>query len=317
MINIDFFGCSFTQNSKDDFRASRPILLSEYAEHSHITKVISNFLEFDLAYNDNSDYVINNFGRGSYGNFTIGKAIQNRVTTLNKQHTNIALVQLSAILRNEQSLKTILGREEEKSVLKFNYDDIKLDYILDDNTLFDFYTKHVSNIENICDNLSNHYNKFILFFGWDATTSEFIDCLKNSNAINHIIFFDYDYELSEIKYFGNWDSFDKGKYKGYYGGMLEYASNKLVEEIRYCSENDHHPSYFSNKIFYKDIIRNFLVENTNLNLKKDLFDNQNIKDFENFLVSIIAGKYKGGQYVDYSYEQLHKLITNNIKTKTI
>lgn len=310
MINIDFFGCSFTQNSKEDFRAKRPISMLEYSEHSHITKVQSNFLEFDLAYNKNEDYQINNFGRGSFGNFTIGSVIENRIKQLDSSNTNIAVVQLSAILRNEESLKEILNREDVKSVVKFEHDKIKLDFIIDDNDLISFYQKHINNIENIYKNVSSNYSKFIIFFGWDIVTKEFAELFKSSEVHNKIIFFDYDYDLSSIQYFGNWDNFDNKRYKGKYGGLLDYASNHLVEEIRYCSETDQHPSYFSNKIFYKDIVRNFIREETNLNLKNSIFDNDDIKSYENFLVSIIAGKYKNGVYQTYSYEQLYKLIQN-------
>ena len=48
MTNIDFFGCSFTQNTNSKFRATRPISMQEYVRHTHITKVQSNFLEFDF-----------------------------------------------------------------------------------------------------------------------------------------------------------------------------------------------------------------------------------------------------------------------------
>ena len=81
-MKIHFFGCSFTQNTNSKFRATRPISMQEYVGHTHITKVQSNFLEFDLAYNDNSDYCITNFGNGSYGNFTIGSTIDKRVESL-------------------------------------------------------------------------------------------------------------------------------------------------------------------------------------------------------------------------------------------
>lgn len=310
MITIDFFGCSFTQNTKDDYRVERPISIREYSEHTHITKVQSNFLEFDLAYNNNTEYEINNFGRGSYGNFTIGSVIENRIPQLNKDNKNIAIVQLSALLRNEESLKGVIERKDVKSVFTFDYDKIKSDYIVDDVNITDFYSKHVSNIENIYKNISSNYTSFLIYFGWDITTKEFVELFKQSDVYDKIVTFEYDYDLSEIKYFGNWDSFSNGRYKGQYGGMLEYSSNHLVEEIRYCSETDQHPSYFSNKVFYKDILRNFIREVTDLNLSKSIFEHSDIKEYENFLVSLVAGKYRNGFCRDYSYEQLHKLIDN-------
>jgi hypothetical protein len=304
MTNIDFFGCSFTQNTNSKFRAARPISIQEYVGHTQITKVQSNFLEFDLAYNENTEYEINNFGRGSYGNFTIGNAIENRIKKLNRTDSNIAIVQLSALLRNEDSLKIVL---ENNPLL--NREIIKYDYITDDlNSMDEFYAIHIKNIENIHKNLSSAYTKYLIYFGWDITTKEFIEAFKQSDVYNKIVTFEYDYDLSEIKYFGNWDNFNNARYKGQYGGLLDYASNHLVEEIRYCSETDQHPSYFSNKLFYKDILRNFIKEETDLNLSKNILDDSVIKEYENFLVGLVAGKYKNGFYRNYSYEELHKSI---------
>jgi hypothetical protein len=303
MINIDFFGCSFTQNTNSKFRATRPISMQEYVGHTHITKVQSNFLEFDLAYNDNIDYSITNFGNGSYGNFTIGSIIDTRVESLEGNH-NIAIVQLSAIIRNEDSLESVL-----KMNSNFDRNTIKYDYITDDiHNMDEFYTIHVANIERIYDVVSKNYNKFLIYFGWDITTKDFIEIFKKSKVYDKVVTFEYDYELSEIKYFGNQDNLVNGRYKGQYGGLLEYASNHLVEEVRYCSETDQHPSYFSNKLFYKDILRNFLREETNLNLSKNILDTQIVKEYENFLVGLVAGKYKNGFYRNYSYEELHKSI---------
>jgi hypothetical protein len=303
MTNIDFFGCSFTQNANSNFRATRPISMQEYVGHTHITKVQSNFLEFDLAYNENTDYLITNFGKGSYGNFTIGSTIDKRVESL-EGNDNVAIVQLSAIIRNEASLESVL-----KDNSNFDRDVIKYDYITDDiNNMNDFYTIHVNNIERIYDVVSKNYNKFLIYFGWDITTKEFIELFKKSKVYDKIVTFQYDYDLSEIKYFGNYDNFINGRYKGDYGGLLEYASNHLVEEIRYCSETDHHPSYFSNKLFYKDILRTFIREETDLNLSNNLLDIEIIKQYENFLVGLVAGKYKNGFYRDYSYEALYKSI---------
>ena len=303
MINIDFFGCSFTQNTNSNFRASRPITMQEYVGHTHITKVQSNFLEFDLAYNENEDYLITNFGKGSYGNFTIGSAIDKKVESL-EGSDNVAIVQLSAIIRNEESLESVL-----KDNPNFDRDVIKYDYITYDiNNMNDFYTIHVNNIERIYDVVSENYNKFLIYFGWDIATKEFIEIFKKSKVYDKIVTFEYDYDLSEIKYFGNYDNFIDGRYKGEYGGLLEYASNHLVEEIRYCSETDHHPSYFSNKIFYKDILRNFIREETDLNLSNNILDTEIIKQYENFLVGLVAGKYKNGFCRDYSHEALYKSI---------
>jgi hypothetical protein len=172
----------------------------------------------------------------------------------------------------------------------------------------EFYTIHVNNIERIYDVVSKNYNKFLIYFGWDITTKDFIEIFKKSKVYDKVVTFEYDYDLSEIKYFGNQDNLINGRYRGKYGGLLEYASNHLVEEIRYCSETDHHPSYFSNKLFYKDILRNFIIKETELNLSKNILDTEIVKQYENFLVGLVDGKYKNGVYRNYSYEGLHNSI---------
>ena len=85
MTNIDFFGCSFTEFLEYPYEIPKGIIdLQLYSMHSHNTKTLSSFLEFDLAYNKNSNYVVNNYGKGSFGNFTICNVIENKIKKLDK-----------------------------------------------------------------------------------------------------------------------------------------------------------------------------------------------------------------------------------------
>ncbi len=60
MTNIDFFGCSFTQCINYPYQPPKGIIdLELYSMHSNNTKTLSSFLDFDLAYNNNSDYEVN------------------------------------------------------------------------------------------------------------------------------------------------------------------------------------------------------------------------------------------------------------------
>ena len=73
---IDFFGCSFTQFPKYPYQIPTDKFDVElYSMHSHNTKTLSSFLDFDLAYNLNTNYEVNNYGLGSFGNFTIFKTV--------------------------------------------------------------------------------------------------------------------------------------------------------------------------------------------------------------------------------------------------
>jgi hypothetical protein len=325
---IDFYGCSFTEG---------PILQSplrygeldiiKYLSHTQNTKTTSGFLDFDLAYNSNAidEYEVNNYGKGSFGNFTIGNVLENKTRQLDKQNNNIAIVQLSAIIRNEHSLESVVKQKDnykgmDEKVFNLDYERIKPDYIAEDNTMRDFYMRHISNLERICDTLSENYNNFIIFFGWDITTSEFFRLFKKSKVSEIIKTFEYNYPLSNIEFFGNSDNFNYQTkiYHGNTGGLLDYSSNFLPEELRYVGgkSNDQHPSYFSNKIFYNEIIRPFLAETTSLIFDNSYFKLESIIKFEKCLEELLIKKRRGSEWENYTYEELyHELIRLNRGTK--
>ncbi len=106
--------------------------------------------------------------------------------------------------------------------------------------------------------------------------------------------------------------------------MLEYSSNLIENEIlRYVGGkvNDHHPSYFSNKIFYFDVIREFIKDNTNFDFSKNYLLEKDVIKFERFLETLLIKKSKGGEWEDYQYSELQKetimYIRNNILNKII
>lgn len=330
MTNIDFFGCSFTQFIDYPYQPPKgKVDLELYSMHSNNTKTLSSFLDFDLAYNDNSDYEVNNYGRGSYGNFTICNIIENKTKKLNKSDTNIAIVQLSAILRNEHSWETIkhdFKVSNLNDIFDIDFDRVKPDYIVEDKSMEEFYQRHIDNIKHIISILENNYNKFFIFFGWDILTPEFYSLFKLNNLNKVIPLYEYDYKLSSFEYFENSSNYNYAAktYKGTTGGMLEYSSNKLDNEsLRYVGgkEKDHHPSYFSNKVFYIDVIREFLKNNTNLDFNKNYFLENSIIKFENFLQIVLTKKSIGEEWEQYNYPDLQKEIIlhirNQILNKTI
>ena len=73
-----------------------------YSFHSHNTKPLSSFLDFDLAYNSNENYEVNNYGKGSFGNFTICNVLENKTKKLNKEnHLQIKLLALYLNISNQ------------------------------------------------------------------------------------------------------------------------------------------------------------------------------------------------------------------------
>lgn len=117
MNDIDFFGCSFTEgpNTKEKSDTEEFDILN-YSVHCQNTKTISGFLDFDLSFNDEKNYRINNYGGGSFGNHLIKEVLQNKIKKLDKSKENIVFVQLSALLRNELSYETVFNSAELKTV---------------------------------------------------------------------------------------------------------------------------------------------------------------------------------------------------------
>jgi hypothetical protein len=330
MTNIDFFGCSFTEFLKYPYEIPKGVIdLQLYSMHSHNTKTLSSFLEFDLAYNNNSNYVINNYGKGSFGNFTICNVIENKVNKLDKTNDNIAIVQLSAILRSEhswQSIKKANQFYDDKDIFDIDFERVKPDYIVEASSMDEFYQSHIDNLNRIVDILKTNYNNFFIFFGWDVLTDEFYKFFESTELDKIIPLYPYKYRLKEFQYFENPDNYDYQlkTYVGKTGGMLEYSSNLIENEIfRYVGGkvNDHHPSYFSNKIFYFDIIREFIKDNTNFDFSKNYLLEEDVIKFEKFLETLLIKKSKGGEWVEYQYSDLQKetimYIRNNILNKII
>jgi hypothetical protein len=330
MKNIDFFGCSFTEFLKYPYEIPKGVIdLQLYSMHSHNTKTLSSFLEFDLAYNNNSNYVINNYGKGSFGNFTICNVIEKKVNKLDKTNDNIAIVQLSAILRSEhswQSIKKANQFYDDKDIFDIDFERVKPDYIVEASSMDEFYQSHIDNLNRIVDILKTNYNNFFIFFGWDVLTDEFYKFFESTELDKIIPLYPYKYRLKEFQYFENPDNYDYQlkTYVGKTGGMLEYSSNLIENEIlRYVGGkvNDHHPSYFSNKIFYFDIIREFIKDNTNFDFSKNYLLEEDVIKFERFLETLLIKKSKGGEWEEYQYSDLQKetimYIRNNILNKII
>lgn len=325
MKQIDFFGCSFTEAPMWEMNPKLgefDVLL--YSMHCQSTKPVSNFLEFDLAYNNIHSYKVNNFGGGSFGNHVIKEVIKNRVNNSNLKDGNIAIVQLSALLRNPVSFETIfssqystLTKVEKYGINEFNInaDNVRADYFIEVDNMEDYYNTHIKNIEEIVNLLDKNYSKFFIHFGWDVSTKEFEKLWKESTIKNFVKTWEYDYSLKNLAYFENQTRYSivTKKCKGTMGGMLDYSANQLDESIRYVHiTGDHHPSYFSNKIFYIDIIKPFLKEM--LNLDRSYFKESNLIEFEDFLKTLLPTKESTDGRI---YGEMQTKIVNYIKNNII
>ncbi len=327
MKQIDFFGCSFTEAPMWEMLPKLgefDVLL--YSMHCQNTKPVSNFLEFDLAYNNIDTHKVNNFGGGSFGNHVIKEIIKNRVSKNNLKEDGIAIVQLSALLRSPHSFESIFSSQysaltkiEKYGIVEFNInpENVRADYFVEVDNMDDYYNIHIKNIEEIVDLLRNNYSKFFIHFGWDIFTKEFEKLWEQSNLKDFIPTWEYEYPLRNLAYFENHSkySFVKKICKGTKGGMLEYSANTLDENLRYVHiTGDHHPSYFSNRIFYKDIIKPFLQ--STINLEKNYFEESGLIQFEDFLKILLPTKEStdGKIYADMQTKIVH-YIRNSILNK--
>jgi len=333
MKNIDFFGCSFTEApiwprlpNFDKFD------LEAYSVHCQTTKPISNFVEFDLAYNNNEEYKVNNFGGGSFGNHVIKEILKNRIKEIDKQEENIGIVQLSALLRTEASFDGIFNSEHSslkkgkyyyKNVFEILPENVKMDYFIEEPTrsflgsskMENFYLLHIENLKEILNLLKENYKHFYIYFGWDIFTKDFKKLFKEDSISSEIKTWDYNFKVGKLAWFENREGYNEFTkvYKGDCGGLLEYSSNRLDEAIRYTHiTEDHHPSYFSNKIFYIDIIREFLKPMLNLN--KSYFELENLIKFENYLAELLPTKEStdGRIYGEFEMKLIKFIRENNL-----
>lgn len=324
MNEIDFFGCSFTESPAF---SNLPVIgefdIIKYAMHCQSTKPISSFLEYDLLYNSVDNFKINNFGGGSFGNHVIKEVIKNRINLLDKTKKNIAIVQLSALLRNPASFENVF-QNKHSALLKFeknyvnwfdiNPDRVRNDYFVEFDNMDSFYESHIKNLEDIIDILRENYFDFYIHFGWDFSTDDFVKIFEQNDKLKIIGKWDYEFDLKSFAYFENQTKYNRlfKKIKGNYGGMLEYSANKLEDKLRYVHiTQDHHPSYFSNKIFYIEIIRPFILNFIQLN--KNYFELDEVLKFENFLAELLPTKEStDGRIYAEMQNTIIKFIRNSI-----
>lgn len=327
MNQIDFFGCSFTEAPMWEMLPKvGEFNLPLYSQHTQTTKPVSNFLEFDLAYNNITDYKVNNFGGGSFGNHFIKEVIKNRVNEIDKTKDNIAIVQLSALLRNPHSFETVftsqyspLTKIEKYNITCFNVkpENVRNDYFVEFDNMEDYYKSHIKNIQEMIEVLDENYKKYYIHFGWDVSTRDFEKLWEVSDLKSVVNSWKYEFPLVNLAYFENQEKYNRidKKASGKFGGMLEYSANKLDESLRYVHiKDDHHPSYFSNKIFYIEVIREFL--NPILNFNQDYFGREDLIKFEEFLKNLIPTKEStdGAIYAQFQ-SQIIRYIYNEILHK--
>lgn len=287
MIHIIFAGCSFS----DDGRETDDFDDSQYHENMGLldlrfptTIKIHQLLTFDLKTQKIDGIKIHTIARGSYGNHVIFDKLKQKVEEIKKSTTNekiYAAVQLSAFAR----------RGLKNSTEWFKMEDYPLDYPIQElnysniNDVKDFYSKHLDNIINMNEYLSNQNIISYFYFGWaNIFTSDVTFCgLENKmeKLKEFVRFYEYNDALDEIEFFCGGNKKIKNEKRNNsvfkkiyevesdkYGGLLEYSRDVLNMGERYHLIFDPHPSSKTYYMYYINFIRKWFIENNIINDKQ-------------------------------------------------
>ena len=287
-IHIIFAGCSFSDEGvfEDNFNVeSLKNTISYETLGIPITTIkIHKYFALDLI-NENKidDVKIYTIARGSYGNHVIFDKLKQKIIDIKLNYPNdkiYAVIQLSALLRPVNKMSNI-----DIDVNNYPYD-YGLENLTDYYSIKNIFTNHISNIENInnfCKE-NNVINK--IFFGWaNLFIEDFIeyDLIHKISDIKEIVtFYKYNSVDDEMETYcagkkptsNSKSIFGLNVYNvpaGDFGGITEFSRDNLEIGKRYNLIIDAHPSSNSYYVFYKNIIKQWLIDN---NILSNTLENQ-------------------------------------------
>jgi len=292
--HVIFAGCSFSDegNNEDNFNVE---LLKNTITYETLRTPVSikihKYFTLDLINQNKIDNVkIHTIARGSYGNHVIFDKLKQKIDYIKSNYPNdkiYAVVQLSALLRP-------IG----KCNVDIDVKDYPYDYCVENLSDYDYikdvFTNHINNIENI-DNFckkNNVINK--IFFGWaNLFMEDFIEydlVHKIDNLKKIVSFYKYNSVDDEMETYCAGKKpiinsnliFGLKTYKvpsGEFGGINEFSRDNLEIGKRYNLIWDSHPSSNSYYVFYKNIIKQWFVDNNILS--NTLENQQNLHLFKN------------------------------------
>jgi hypothetical protein len=268
---IDIFGCSFSCDPMGNPWIGWPYYLNEYEPN------IKNF----------------NWAKSGIGNTELKDNIITYIEEMEGRNgsTDLLLIQWSAFSRcYGTSFDEVIkhhGKQLEKYYLKdWEHSDGKRPGEIHlDNLSYEITKNNLESILELQTYLQNKNIDYKMWFGWQQVYPEQIEQFGLTELLNKIkedknlILFKqnecYDYELEEYgllskshyaltlkKLFG----LDKGNYfhpATEWGGMTEFIRMEL-EDGKYVSKNDMHPSTKAQKYFFEQIIKNIIKEKFNI-----------------------------------------------------
>jgi hypothetical protein len=286
--NIVLAGCSFSDTGIRF--PNEPVLVKQINYDNELIDVgglpgeakNQHFIEIELNnQNKQHNVTLYNVARGSFGNHVITHRFKEKVNDILEQNPNakiVGIVQLSALLRAD-SVQVEINTKD----FPFDYENPFLKQKI--YSLETFYEKHLDNIIDLKQFCDSKNIEVLVYFGWANLYSNYFSQYPNLipklNKVKEIVtFIEYDVHEDECanycagpknvtsKYFKTIDEKEIEIYKlgaDNFGGIAEYAREKLEIGYRYISWFDAHPSTASHFLWYKDIVRPFLLKTGVLN----------------------------------------------------
>lgn len=292
MKHIIFSGCSFSDDGRfcDDFNHSeyhKGMSLKDL--RFPVTIKMHQLLSFDIETQKIDGIKIHTIARGSFGNHVIFDRLKEKISEIKRYDSSseiYAIVQLSAFAR-----KGFKNTCDWLDTSKYEYDYPNLDINFGEyDDLKRFYNRHLDNIINISTYLSKNDVKPFIFFGWanifsgDLLNFQLEEKIKEVNKV--VNFYNYNEALDELNHYCAGKKFYKeeivreGEFKrtyridsDLYGGLIEYGRDNLKMGERYHLIFDPHPSSKTYFIYYKNILRKWLVSSNILIEDVDFHEN--------------------------------------------
>jgi hypothetical protein len=321
-IHIIFAGCSFSDEGVFDDNFNVELLKNTISYETlriPTTIKIHKYFAVDLINQNKIDDVkIYTIARGSYGNHVIFNKLKQKIIDIKLNYPNdkiYAVIQLSALLRPAGKMNSL-----DIDVKDYPYD-YGLENLTDYDSIKNIFINHISNIENIYNfcKENNIINK--IFFGWaNLFMEDFIEynlTHKIENLKKIVSFYKYDNTIDEMQTYcsGKKISISGKIISGLntynvpsddFGGITEFSRDNLPIGKRYNLITDAHPNSNSYYVFYKNIIKQWFIDNNilsntpenleHINLFKKIFNFEyirfmntlNVYQRDNHLVSNIS-----------------------------
>jgi hypothetical protein len=293
--HIIFAGCSFSDEGNYEDILDMEILKNKITYDKlryPCTIKIHKYFALDVINQKLTNEIkIHTIARGSYGNHVIFDKLKQKIVDIKLNYPNdkiYAVIQLSALLRPGEKMSNI----------DINVNDYPYDYgaenLTDYDSIKNIFINHISNIENINNFCKENSITNKIFFGWaNLFMEDFIeyDLIHKIETLKKIVsFYKYNDADDEMETYcagkkpilNSKSIFELNTYNvsgGEFGGITEYSRDNLPIGKRYNLITDAHPNSYSYYVFYKNIIKQWFIDNNILNNTSE--NTEHINLFEN------------------------------------